>query len=273
MFLSHPRLRDLTPTQYGAALDWLRREGILQSAGSTPAALSGKLAGLAVLRAAVAGAEPTWLLDADRTIRSAHDLPLDVVSAAEALGLGANDAVQVIKTVWGKVDTRARAALGAAGEQRLVELLTDALDAEVLHVSEVSDGLGYDILAGCADEALHLEVKTTNRRGRLAVYLSRNEYEVMCTDSEWRLVAVLLDDSGWIAGAGTVNRRWIAEAVPVDGSAHGRWESVRLDVPRAAVSPGVEGVRRWLRPQAAGGVLDSGTIDGLPAPQWLGAAQ
>lgn len=114
MFLSHPGLRDLTPTQYGAALDWLRREGILLSAESKPVPMSDRLAGLAVLRAAVASVEPTWLRDADRTILAPQDLPLDVASTAEALGVSALDAVRVIKTVWGKVDTHARAALGAA---------------------------------------------------------------------------------------------------------------------------------------------------------------
>lgn len=272
MFLSHPGLRDLTPTQYGAALDWLRREGILLSAGGKPVPMSDRLAGLTVLQTAVAGVEPTWLRDADRTIRAPQDLPLDVASTAEALGVSALDAVRVIRTVWGKVDARARAELGAAGEQRLVELLVDALDAHVLHVSKASDGFGYDISVEGYEGALHIEVKTTNRRGRLAIYLSRNEYEVMCTDSAWQLVAVLLNPVGRIASVGTVNREWIAGAIPVDGSVYGRWESVRLDVPSAAVSPGVVGIRRWLRPSAANGMLDVGT-EGSGAPQWLSTAQ
>ncbi|MGW6138108.1 DUF3883 domain-containing protein [Streptomyces sp. NPDC055140] len=271
MFLSHPGLRDLTPTQYGAALDWLRRESILLGAESKPVPMSDRLAGLAVLRAAVASVEPAWLRDADRTIRAPQDLPLDVASTAEALGVSALDAVRVIKAVWGKVDTHARAELGAAGEQRLVELLVDALDARVLQVSEASDGFGYDISVQGGGSALHIEVKSTNRRGRLAIYLSRNEYEVMCTDHAWQLVAVLLDAAGRIAGVGTVNREWITGSVPVDGSVHGRWESTRLEVPSAAVSPGIVGIGRWLRPCATGGVLDVGT-EGSGTPQWLNSA-
>lgn len=156
-------------------------------------------------------------------------------------------------------------------EQRLVELLVDTLDARVLQVSETSDGFGYDISVEGGESALHIEVKSTNRRGRLAIYLSRNEYEVMCTDHVWQLVAVLLDAAGRIASVGTVNREWIAGSVPFDSSVHGRWESTRLDVPSAAVSPGIVGIGRWLRPSATGGVLDVG-IEDSGAPQWLNSA-
>ncbi|MFF0126391.1 protein NO VEIN domain-containing protein [Streptomyces mirabilis] len=133
----------------------------------------------------------------------------------------------------------------------------------------MSDGLGYDISVERAEKALHFEVKTTNRRGRLAIYLSRNEYEVMCADADWQLATVFLDEAGRLAAVGIVDRGWIAGSVPVDSSAYGRWESVRLKVPSTAVSPGIVEIQHWLRPQAATGVLESGS-EGSAAPQWLG---
>lgn len=272
MFLSHPGLSDLTPTQYGAALDWLRREEVLAVGGSEASRASDRLAALTVLRAAVEGSSPAWLRDADRTIRSPDELPLDAASAAEVLELDPADAFHVIRSVWGRVDTQERTELGAAGEVQLLGLLGASLDAEMLHVSEISDGFGYDISVGRADESLHIEVKTTKRRGRLSVYLSRNEFEVMRADPCWRLVAVLLGETGQLAAVGTVDRNWIAQSVPTDSSAYGRWESVRLDVPRSAVSPGIADVQHWVRPGVTAYLLQVG-FSCSGEPQWLNPPQ
>lgn len=54
------------------------------------------------------------------------------------------------------------------------------------HVALTDDGLGYDLAFSCRGRTLHLEVKTTGRRGRLVLYLSRHEHEVALLDPDWR---------------------------------------------------------------------------------------
>ena len=86
-------------------------------------------------------------------------------------------------------------------------------------------------------ENLHIEVKSTTRRGRLRIYLSRNEFETMrreapgCSSRCVSMTPVL-------AAVATIGRDWLAAAAPSDNSG-GRWESVKIDVPPGALHSGI----------------------------------
>ncbi|MGY4772895.1 DUF3883 domain-containing protein (plasmid) [Kribbella sp. CWNU-51] len=212
-------------------MDWLKDHALLSTAGTR----SSKRASL--FEAAVV--ESLWFRDADTLISSPESLPDDALRAAEALGIGPEAAHAVIRAAWGKVDTAERARLGSAGEQALVELLSSIPGVSVLHVAKESDGYGYDIQVTTDAQTLHLEVKTTTRRGNLRIYLSRNEYDTMLRDRAWTLVAVRLTEELKLAAIATINRDWVHAAAPVDSAPGSRWESVRLDVPPDVLTVGM----------------------------------
>ncbi|MEW2393737.1 DUF3883 domain-containing protein [Streptomyces venezuelae] len=159
--------------------------------------------------------------------------------AAKALELTADEAFAHIHSVWGKVDTSRREQIGLAGELALVELLTTEVPARIEHVAEHSDGYGYDIAVQTDKASVHIETKATTRRGRLTVYLSRNEYETMRRDPAWQLVAVRLTAELALTSIATVPREWIAAQVPADRGLCGRWESCRLEVPPGVPEKGI----------------------------------
>lgn len=244
LFASHPGYADLTMTQYGAALDWLRHTGMVTSEGR-PATIFSR-AELALLKTAIAQADPLWLQDADQLITTFNDLPEDAVTAGEALGLNPRETLEAVRAAWGKVDITSRQEIGSAGEHALVGLLQSLGCLTVNHVSEYADGLGYDVAILGDGLHLNLEIKSTTRRGRLTLYLSRNEFEVMLTDPRWRLVIVLVGPSREVNAVGTLDVRWITHHVPVDASSFGRWESVRFDVPPEVVQSGIPDLVDWV---------------------------
>jgi hypothetical protein len=233
LFTAHSDFSDITPTQYDAAYAWLRETGLLDGLRcSIPAHRR-------VFDAAIAHSGAPWLPDADLLVQGPDELPDDALRAAEALGLSEHEAYAQLAAVWGKVDAAERKRIGAAGELALVELLTASVEARVEHVAAWSDGYGYDISVHASQHRAHLEVKTTLRRSRLTVYLSRNEYETMLRDPDWELVAIRLAHDLQLQAVATVPRDWIASQVPEDQSPHGRWESCRLDVPPEVPAPGI----------------------------------
>jgi uncharacterized protein DUF3883 len=237
LFTSHREFSDLTPTQYEAAYIWLADTGLLGDLHSPlPTAQR-------IYAAAIAHAGTHWLSDADELVRSPDELPDDAVRAAETLGLAPATAYAHVVAAWGKVDMAERARVGAAGESALVELLRDCVNANVDHVAATADGYGYDIAVNATDYLLHIEVKATSRRSRLKIYLSRNEYETMCRDPCWQLVAVRLKPDNEIAAIATVSREWVASETPADRGVSGRWESCRIDVPLQALLPGIPSLR------------------------------
>jgi hypothetical protein len=70
--------------------------------------------------------------------------------------------------------------------------------------ARVDDGLGYDIELCLGQITWKLEVKSTARRNRLRVYLSRNEFSVGSLLEEWRLVVLGLGQSDEIQAIATV---------------------------------------------------------------------
>src|SRR5262249_42296630 len=159
----------VTPTQYDAAYAWLAASGLLDylDSGIPPAQR--------VFDIAVVGGGTAWFPDADLLIRGPDELPEDALRAAGVLRLKPEDAYARILSAWKKVDVTARQRVGLAGEHALLELLLAGVDGSVEHVAAVSDAYGYDISVR-GDSCINLEVKSTARRGRIAIYLSRNEF-------------------------------------------------------------------------------------------------
>ncbi|WP_353962600.1 DUF3883 domain-containing protein [Streptomyces sp. NBC_00378] len=162
--------------------------------------------------------------------------PVVEVNGSELRDVGAASAVPSVQ--WSRAAEEARRAIGAAGEKELLRLLGKSGVPQVRHVAAESDAYGYDIAAGCSAERAHLEVKSTTDPTRLVVHLTRHEYEVMATDADWHLVAVLVGRDGNAVNVATVSRAWLHSAVPVDRDEAGRWESARLEVPAHAIAPG-----------------------------------
>lgn len=250
MFTAHPRYGDLTLTQYEAGLEWLQSAGLVSGSGSVhDARFAGTFSDeAAVLEAALEHAHPPWVRYADRIIGSADELPDDLVSAAECLGLDARDGLAAARQVWGKVDTSLREEIGNAGELALAQLLACNTAAEVIHVAAQADGYGFDIMVRSGRHRANLEVKSTTRRGRLSIYLSRNEYEVMRADPNWHLVVLLLDNARDVTAIGSVSSSWVREMAPADGSNESSWQSARFDVPPGVPRPGLTSSLPWALP-------------------------
>lgn len=198
LFANHPRYADLTPAQYAEGFAWLRRMGMVTSAGRP------------------------------------------VVEIGDGALLGDLTAEGVPRVLWSQAAEDAKRVVGAAGEQALLRLLRQGGVPYVRHVAAESDAYGYDLeAAGSLAERAHVEVKSTTDPTRLVVHLTRHEYEVMLGDAEWCMAAVLLGSDGSAVSVATVNRRWLHSAVPVDRVKGGRWESVRLEAPAYAITPGL----------------------------------
>lgn len=233
MFVSHSDFNDIAPFQYDQGYEWLRESGMLENEhSSAPPAQR-------IFDAAVLNGRPFWLRDADDLVRNPDELPEDVVLAARTLEIDVEEAFSRVSSIWQKVDTEERSRIGAAGEAALIDLLRSTTSARTDHVSERSDAYGYDISVVAPDVELHLEVKSTNRRGRVKHYLSRNEFEVMKQDPAWRLVSIRLDQELNIVSIGVVNNAFIKSIAPNDVSPYSRWDSVRLTFPEIEVENGL----------------------------------
>ena len=229
LLTNHRDYSDVSPAQYATALSWLRELGLLGTIGSPVPAAN------LILAAIFEQAPPTWVQDSDELIRAPDELPQDIISGGEVLGLDANGVYEQLVTSWGKVDTALRARIGAAGEEELVSLLRERTDGHVDHVSTWSDGFGYDIAFTKGEVNAHLEVKSTTRSGRFTAYLSRHECTVMLRDPLWALVAVQLTDKLAISRVGYVPREWVAANLPRDTGPSGAWASCKLEVPHDVI--------------------------------------
>jgi len=227
---------DLTPTQYAAALDWLQLIGGVVRDGSNLAP-NPRIRGLPhsqvmrlLFQRSLERAQPAWLPDADVLVADATELPQDAQALADSLDVAAGDAFLAVLQAQRKVDLERRATIGAAGERLLVELLERHRPGSTSHVSLEDDGLGYDIVLTQGAQSWHLEVKTTTRRGRLVLYLSRHEYEVSLVDSAWRLVVAGLGDDENLSALATVRTGVVAARTPWDQHRDARWEAVRVEL-------------------------------------------
>ena len=228
------RYTDVSRTQYAAALEWLQALGVVSKDGTKglteSARSSGPLLPQLVFERALALAEPAWLPDGDSIGLDPDDLPWDAQMLADSLGIAGEAAVHAIRQLQGRVDTAERSRLGRAGEIELMALLDSNWPGAATHVALASDGYGYDVQFQHEDAEWHLEVKTTNRRGRLVIYLSRNEYEVARRDPLWRLVIVGLDSEDRLAELATAKHDEFLGRVPCDRHPSALWQSVRLSL-------------------------------------------
>ena len=222
---------DLTHTQYSSALEWLRvvrflaerPDGLVlaEAIRTLPDAEVTQL----LFERTVESAAPAWLPDADVLIPDPDALPQDAAMVAATLNLSDRMALSAIRHVHGRVDVSRRAELGSDGERGLIELLEQHWPGTTVHVSATDDGFGYDVLFRHSGVEWHLEVKTTLRRGRLVVYLSRHEYEVSLRDPHWRLIVVGLNEEKHVCAIATVQHTAVFRRTPHDVCLEARWQS------------------------------------------------
>ena len=145
-----------------------------------------------------------------------------------------------VRRVHGHIDLQRRAEVGAAGEKALVAALRRIASLTVDHVALRHDGFGYDIAVVLGDDEWHVEVKSTSRRARLPIHLSRQEYEVGRQDAWWRLVVVGLDSEQLsLRTVATVDANRLFADAPLDRGHAARWISARFDVPRTTLRRGL----------------------------------
>jgi hypothetical protein len=263
---------DLSVTQYAAALEWLQaltlviggQEGWPNLASDISCLPSGTRVKIALQRGLEMD-DPAWLRDGDLLISEAAELPTDIARASELLGLSDAEALGVVRAAFGKVDTEERARVGALGEQLFVETLERTWPGSTHQVSLSSDGFGYDIAFRPAETEWHLEVKSTTRRGRLAIHVSRNEYEVSTRDRNWKLVVVALGGTEGIAAFGTVVEGVLQTRVPRDLTVRGRWEAARLDLALSDVKGGLP----FIETLASESPAATGVVDDAVLPDWF----
>ncbi|WP_161494149.1 DUF3883 domain-containing protein [Microcella alkaliphila] len=157
--------------------------------------------------------------------------------------------------------------LGVGRAAELVVLGALAASGEhPLHVSEISDGYGYDIESTENGRIRRLEVKGCTGSTSASFHLSRNEYEKSrYFGSEWMVVQVSFADEvlvseeirPWhVLGIRELSSADVLELVPPDPEEF-RWEKSALLTPKAS---------RW-RPSAIAVPLDLC----LPGTRFLGA--
>ncbi|WP_146175330.1 DUF3883 domain-containing protein [Paraconexibacter algicola] len=235
---------DVSLTQYGLAEDLLRETGLIAPHSSSSQLredltdASSEVLSTALFDAMLSAANPRWLPDADLLVPTLDDLPADAAEAADAVGLSEAAAFLAIERAQRKFDATDRAAVGTAGEQALVELLEADYPGGVDHVSQRDDTLGYDIRVDTGDASWHLEVKSTTRRGRLTVFLSRNEFLVAQHDAAWKLVVVGLREDLSPGAVCTGSRPALWEAAPTDRPG-ARWETARFDLAPESLTLGL----------------------------------
>ena len=173
VFSVTPGYDDLTMTQYSSGLDWLREIGLVDNNGGwLPLGETGTSGSLAevLLSAAIENARLPWMRDADLLVDSVDDLPADLIRITRELELSLENGLQVVRSVWGKVDTEYREEFGRDGEVALVRLLRSSTGVDVDYIAGIADGFGYDIVVRATSFRLNLEVKSTSRRGRLSFF-------------------------------------------------------------------------------------------------------
>jgi hypothetical protein len=243
---TNPQFADLTATQYALARDWLLETDVLQSTPGglrlAPALqdLSPKETAVLLFARSLEASPPTWLRDADELVLKESELPTDAADLAVDLGISETEALLSIRQVFGHIDLAARSEVGKAGEACLVAALEATWPGSTRHVALEHDGLGYDIVVQTNNKNWHLEVKSTTRRGRLTLHLSRQEYEVSRIDPDWRLVALGLDTDLGLACVATVDKAIIDALAPNDEPGGARWESAGYELTPSMLRAGMD---------------------------------
>jgi hypothetical protein len=132
--------------------------------------------------------------------------------------------------------------IGLKGELAVISELKTQLDVNfhkrIQHVSLKDDRTGFDIVAPSVlstSQNRKLEVKTTCRPGKhFNFYISRNEYEVGCRETSWRLVFVELNDGiPNVLGNLTINT--LLDRVPIDQGNDITWKSAKVKILKSEI--------------------------------------
>ena len=240
-----PRYSDLSESHYSLALEWLEDLGLVVAVPSgrelSDAARSaeGQLSDLLLFERAVQGYAPTWLPDADILVLDVQELPQDASRLADLLSLSEDQAFACIREIHGHIDLAQRAAVGAAGERALLAWLEAQHPGSTRHVAALHDGFGYDIAFSHGAGEWHLEVKSTKRRGRLSIHLSRHELEVARHDKCWAMIVLRLTGDNQIDQLWTVPKDHLFARAPLDASPITRWESARYELDSGELHAGL----------------------------------
>jgi hypothetical protein len=222
---------DLTITQYASALDWLASADFLVHGQSglelatAAKALPDTQLDQLLFERSVERAAPAWLPDSDLLIPDESELPQDAAALADTLGISNQLALLAIRRIHGRIDLALRNRIGLTGERALIGVLENRWPGSTSHVSQFDDGFGYDIAFRHKAIEWHLEVKTTTRRGRLVIYLSRHEHEVGLRDPHWRLIVVGLDTQQLLRTLATAKFAEIAARAPRDCGNDAKWQT------------------------------------------------
>lgn len=249
-----PHYSDLSRSQYHAGIEWLLQRGLAVDSASSleldPRAKNIDANDLAaeLLTDVLSRTPPPWLLDADDLLREPDDLPQDACSLATVLGLTPTQTLRAIRHAQRKVDLDSRRQVGLRGELALLEALEGRWPGSTTHVAATDDAAGYDIAVTLPGGTTHIEVKSTNRRGRLDVFLSRHEYETARVDPAWLLVVVGLDPSSCLCALATVSLEVLKDRAPTDSASNATWDSARFTLDARDLETG-------LRPFGAEGKL------------------
>lgn len=235
---------DLTQTQYASGLELLRTLRMIEDehAGVRLSATIRELpepeTNLLLFESILTLAAPAWLRDADLLVPDPAEVPTDAAALAVTLDLSEASAFTSVRQVHGRIDLAQRALIGSAGELALVQLLEQRWPGSTTHVAQTDDGFGYDVLFRHGSARWHLEVKTTTRRGRLVIYLSRHEHEVSLHDPYWRLVVVGLDNELRLQALATVRDSVLSKRAPLDLNSDSKWQSASHQLTSKDLSAG-----------------------------------
>jgi len=198
---------------------------------------------LALLEAA----PPLWLGPASGTgeVRSEF-IPDGESDRLAGLGLSPEERDALLLAAGRKYQPSDGHLVGATGELEVMHAyqaaLTDrgALLTELVHVSLISDQLGYDVKAPDGIGGTHrLEVKTCSTRGaEFTIFLSRNEAATGARDPSWRIVVCRQVD-GSAEVVGWIPFDAVAPRLPEDPPGGGQWESTRLSLQLGELAPGL----------------------------------
>jgi hypothetical protein len=213
--------------------------------------------------------DPPWLADADVLVRDVDELPEDARRLCQLLGLPETSALNCVRQLHGHVDLAERSRIGAAGERELVRLLEELWPGSTVHVALSDDGMGYDVLFSRGAESWHIEVKTTTRRGRLVVFLSRHEYEVAMADRRWRMVIVGLDEDHRLSALATVPSATLSARAPHDTDQASTWESSRYQLTTHDLSPGLSFMQANTEPGESMSLVKLGVLPSGPRFAWM----
>ena len=198
-------------------------------------------------------AMPIWVISGTGNGDVVHDelIPDQELSLLKQLFESSESRELFLLSLGRKFDNESQAQTGLQGELFVLSLCTQELEnagrtdliPKVVHVSLISDQLGYDIVApNISGENRRLEVKSTRAIGANGrFYISRNEFEVGLNDPNWFLVLVKVGEPnellGWIEAPAIVG------CSPTDACdeaiGNGRWEVAKVTIPSSAIRSGL----------------------------------